>query len=218
MEFKSAVEFYPNIRIKHLANRLTMSVKTLRNLIRNEGIEIKSGSDVTLSHEHIAAVFQAYKKAVNRAFEKEKLRMLKGKDNQLSSFSSFYYASADGSLIQATHEQFYDLELEEKLIESVFFELICSIKIRKDQGSKLFKSIIRFLSRLRKTLLFNFKVLLHTIIPPRLFFIYVDEEENNSVWTNVSYGFIAVISNSNNEAFMKRVTIHSKDSINEKFK
>lgn len=177
--FKKEMQF----RADQVANRLGTSRDVLVAILQGAGFKVSMTNDHLFSGEQIRAIAEAYVDSIRESFQNYKLRCRTGRKVDEHE-RNYFYQFVNHRLSYLRANEFADWVLDNELIEAAFYKLVSSTRTREDNGSAMFNAVLRFMSRQVKNYVRISQNILHTIIPPKLFFTYTDEEDSHSFAAN----------------------------------
>jgi hypothetical protein len=201
--------FCPQHRVKHVANRLAISVSSLTGLLRHLGFNVGQGKDSVLAQEHIRALANYYKTSFRKTAEKAKIKVRDEETDAFSYLKLFFNVLKVPSSGVLDLSDFESWEFDDEKIEEVFYRIIYSVRVRAGNGSKLFMSVIHRLISLTVTAKLDFRSILLSKISPTLFFRYQGEEEPDAN-ADQYFGFSVVKYFFTLKAFVTKLIISAK--------
>lgn len=163
------------VKLSTLANGLGICKSDLVELLRKAGFVVGHSHDQILTEAQMTVIKRRYIQAVKSQFK----RTLANRDKlgartdvllqQFSGFVTLGWNSPVGSLVP---------DLEDELIEDHFYKMIITADRYERGFLSKYKSMLKDMVRAVKTCPGYAKSALHSIVPPRLFFTYVDEEDS----------------------------------------
>lgn len=162
-------------KLSTVANGLGINKSDLVELLRKAGFVLGHGHDQLLTVAQLTVVKRRYVQVVKSQFK----RVLSDRDRlgvrtdvflqQFSGFVTLGWNSPSDPLVW---------ELEDGLIEDHFYKIIRTADRYERSFLSQYKSMLKEMVRVVKACPGYAKSALHSIIPPRLFFTYVDEEDS----------------------------------------
>ena len=177
-DFISHTKYRTDIIIR----KLGMSKRDFQMLLHKNGLKF-SRDGAFLSEETVNGLSKIFANSVQRQYDSFLKKRNYFDDEAIEYKENFFlqFVKIDGHIYDLHSKNW---ELDEEQIIQAFYRLILSTSPRRDNGSKLHEALLRRMISLAGIYISATRDFLSSIIPPKLFFTYTDEEDSFSVASN----------------------------------
>lgn len=166
-------------RTDTIIRKLGMSKRGFQMLLLRNGLKFNR-DEAFLSEETVNGLSKIFVNSVQKQYNSFLKKRMSSDKEEIKYMENFFlqFAKAD-SYVCDPHSEYWELD-EEQIIQA-FYRLIVSTNPRRDNGSKLHEALLHRMISLAGIYISTTWDFLSSIIPPKLFFTYTDEEDSFSV-------------------------------------